>query len=290
MVLSQARDDRISAGSLTFHYVQWGEHGQPIVCVHGITANAFCFQALADELARDHRVIAYDLRGRGDSDKPDHGYSIPIHAADLAEVMDALKLERPVLVGHSLGAFISLHFATHYPDKLSKLVLIDGGTPLAWKSPDERPGWLTGSIGRLGTPVPSFDEYIQRLKAAPFLGPYWNHYLDIYFEHDVRFQNDGSVISKSRREGAFEDLLYLEEENEPQQQWAKVQVPTLLLHAGQGLFSDDDQLVTEEYALAVQRDVKDNNYVKFPALNHYTIIFGIDSGPAREIRSFVDKE
>src|SRR5262249_8607464 len=153
-------------------------------------------------------------------------------------------LERPVLVGHSLGAFISLYFATHYPDKLSKLVLIDGGTPLAWKSPDERPGWLTGSIGRLGTPLPSFDEYTQRLKAAPFLGPYWTHSLDIYFEQDVRFQNEGSVISKSRREGAFEDLLYLEEENEPQQQWAKVQVPTLLLHAGQGLFSDDDQLVT----------------------------------------------
>lgn len=290
MVLNPVRDECISAGSLTFHSVQWGEHGQPIICVHGITANAFCFQVLADELAPDHRVIAYDLRGRGDSDKPDYGYSVPIHAADLAEVMDALKLERPVLVGHSLGALISLYFAAHYPGKLSKLVLIDGGTPLAWKSPDERPAWLTGSIGRLGTPVPSFDEYIQRLKAAPFLGPYWNHYFDIYFEHDVRYQNDGSVISKSQREAAFEDLLYLEEENKPQQQWAKVQVPTLLLHAGQGLFSDDDQLVTEEYAQAIQRNIKDNRYVKFPALNHYTIIFGIESEPVREIRLFVDKE
>src|SRR5437588_5241794 len=121
MPMSPARDEYIIAGDLTFHCLQWGESGTPIICVHGLTANAFCFQALADELAHDHRVIAYDLRGRGDSDKPDHSYSVPIHAADLAEVIDALKLERPVLVGHSLGALISLYFAMHYPDKLSKL-------------------------------------------------------------------------------------------------------------------------------------------------------------------------
>ncbi|MEO6887513.1 MAG: alpha/beta fold hydrolase, partial [Ktedonobacteraceae bacterium] len=61
------RDASIKAGNLTFHYLQWGAQGPPIVCLHGLTANAFCFQAFADELARDHRVFAFDLRGRGDS-------------------------------------------------------------------------------------------------------------------------------------------------------------------------------------------------------------------------------
>src|SRR5436309_2056080 len=185
MPMSPARDEYIIAGDLTFHCLQWGERGTPIICVHGLTANAFCFQALADELAPDHRVIAYDLRGRGDSDKPEHGYSIPIHAADLAELIDELGLERPVLVGHSLGALIVLYFAAHYPKKLSKLVLIDAGAPLPWQTPEEQPAWLTASISRLGTSVPSFEEYKQRLKAAPFLRPYWNDYVELYFEHDV---------------------------------------------------------------------------------------------------------
>src|SRR5436305_6843132 len=158
MPMSPARDEYIIAGDLTFHCLQWGERGSPIICVHGLTANAFCFQALADNLASDHRVFAYDLRGRGDSDKPESGYSIPIHAADLAELIDALELDRPVVIGHSLGAMIALDFAAHYPQKLSKLVLIDAGGELPWQTAQEQPLWLTISISRLGTHVASFEE------------------------------------------------------------------------------------------------------------------------------------
>ena len=289
MPMKPVRDEFIIAGDLTFHYVQWGEQGPPIICVHGITANAYSFQAFADALAEDHRVFAYDLRGRGDSDKPEQGYSVPIHAADLAEIIDELGLERPVLVGQSLGALISLYFAAHYPDKLSKLVLIDAGASPPWKTPEEQPAWLTASISRLGTPVPSFEEYTRRLKLAPFLGPYWNQYVDIYFEHDVRRQSDGSVISKCYREGVLEEgSRYAEAQ--PEEQWAHVEVPTLLLRAGQGLFSDNDQVLPPESTEAILRSIKDCRYVNFPTLNHYTIIFGLESGPAEEIRKFVDEK
>lgn len=289
MPISPVGDEFIIAGDLTFHYVQWGERGTPIIFVHGITANAYCFQAFADSLASDHRVIAYDLRGRGDSDKPESGYGIPTHAEDLSDLIDTLGLDRPVVAGHSMGAFVSLYLAAHHPEKLSKLVLIDAGAPLPWKT-GEAPAWLTGSIGRLGTPVSSFEEYIQRLKVAPFLEPFWNEYFDLYFEHDVYRRSDGSVISKAYREGVLQDLLYQEEDLKPEQLWAKVQVPTLLLRAGLGLFTNSDQLLPEPAARAIQRGIKDCRYVNFPTLNHYTIIFGVEDGPAREIRDFVDKE
>jgi pimeloyl-ACP methyl ester carboxylesterase len=289
MPISPVRDEFIVAGDLTFHYIQWGEQGPPIIFVHGLTANAFCFQAFADDLARDHRVFAYDLRGRGDSDKPESGYSVPIHAADLAELIDELNLDRPVVVGHSLGALIGLYLATRYPEKLNKLVLIDAGAPLPWKTAEEQPAWLTASIHRLGTPVPSFEEYKQRLKAAPFLGSYWNNYIDLYFEHDVRPQHDGSVVAKAYREGILEEGKH-GLENKPEEQWKDVTVPTLLLRAGQGLFTDNDQLLSEEAATAIRRGIKSCRYVNFPKLNHYTIIFGTEDSPAREIRNFIDKE
>ncbi len=137
--------------------------------------------------------------------------------------------------------------------------------------------------------MPSFEEYTQRLKVAPFLGPYWNEYVQLYFEHDVRRNSDGSVASKCYREGVLEEGLRYNEAR-PEEQWAKVQVPTLLLRAGQGLFSENDQLLSVEAAAATQREIKNCRYINFPTLNHYTIIFGVEGGPVKEIRDFVDKE
>jgi pimeloyl-ACP methyl ester carboxylesterase len=208
--------------------------------------------------------------------------------SDLAALIDELGLERPVLIGHSLGAMIALYFAAHYPDKLSKLVLIDAGAPVPWKTAAEQPAWLTASISRLGTPVPSLQEYVGRLKAAPFLGPYWNEYVDIYFDRDVQRNSDGSVASKCYREGVLEEGRRFAEAD-PEQQWPGVRVPTLLLRAGQGLFFDNDQLLSEVAAEAIRQNIKNCQYVNFPTLNHYTIIFGVEPGPTREIRNFIEK-
>ena len=283
------RDELVSVDGIKLHVVQWGAHGVPVVCVHGITANAFCFQSLADTLSQNHRVIAYDLRGRGDSDKPEHGYGVPVHAQELAKLIDTLELERPVVVGHSSGALIALYFAAHYPEKIRKLVLIDAGLPLPWKTAEEQPAWLTLAINRLGTPVASFEEYIARLKQAPFLGPYWNENVDLYYEHDVYHHSDGTVSAKCLRAAAIEEGTHYDEAR-PEQQWAKIQVPTLLLRAGQGLFFENDQMVPEEYVPAALREIRDCRYVNFPTLNHYTILFGVEPGPAQEIQTFIDEE
>ena len=286
MPTKSVHDEFLIADDVTLRWIQWGEHGQPIVCVHGITANAFFFQSLADGLSADYQVFAYDLRGRGDSDKPEDGYSVPIHAADLAALIDELRLERPIIIGHSLGALIALYFAAHYPDKLSKLVLLDAGTPLPWGTPAEQPAWLTAAIDRLGTPVPSFGEYIQRLRAAPFLGPYWNQYMDIYYQHDVLHENDGSVLAKCYKEGVLEEADHFDEAK-PEQQWQHVTVPTLLLRAGQGLFTENDQLVPVQAAEEAQRSIRDCQYENFPKLNHYTIVFLAEQGPLQSIKAFL---
>lgn len=289
MPISPQRDEFLIADDITLHIIEWGNTGMPVVCIHGLTANAFCYQPIADELAEEYHVIAYDLRGRGDSDKPSDGYSVPIHAADLAALIDELELKRPIIIGHSLGALIALYFAAHYPDKLSKLVLIDAGGPLPWSTPEEQPAWLTASISRLGTAVPSFQEYTERLKMLPMLGPYWNEYFDIYFQHDVVTESDGSVVAKAYREGIIEEgLRYNEAQTE--QQWAYVQVPTLLLRAGQGLFSDSDQLLPEATVAAIQQGIADCRYINYPQLNHYTILFNSRTGPAQDIHIFLTQD
>ncbi|HEX6778406.1 MAG TPA: alpha/beta hydrolase [Ktedonobacterales bacterium] len=287
MDMQPARDGFVTAGAIRFHEVQWGTQGTPVVCVHGITANAFCFQALADQLAGDHQMFAYDLRGRGDSDKPATGYGVLTHAGDLAALIDVWGLERPVVIGHSMGAFIALAFAAQHPTRLSKLVLIDGGVPLLWKSAAEQPAWLTAAISRLGTPVPSFELYTQRLKAAPFLGPYWNAYLDLYYQHDVQRWPDGSVVARCYREACLEDEQSLHAEGMPESLWPQVTVPTLLLRAGLGLVASDDQMMAADAAALAQRTIPDCRLVDFPTLNHYSILFGAAPGPFEAIRAFL---
>ena len=73
-----------------------------------------------------------------------------------------------------------------------------------------------------------------------------------------------------------------------EQQWTHVQVPTLLLRAGKGMFADNDQLLPEESAEMARREIKNCRFVNFPNLNHYTIMFGTESGPVEVIRDFVD--
>jgi hypothetical protein len=63
-----------------------------------------------------------------------------------------------------------------------------------------------------------------------------------------------------------------------------------LLRAGQGLFFDNDQLLSEEAAAAIQSGIKNCRFVNFPTLNHYTILFGVESGPVEAIRAFIDEE
>jgi pimeloyl-ACP methyl ester carboxylesterase len=285
-LIEAVRDELVAAGELRLHVVQWGEAGPPVVCLHGLTANAFCFQAFADALATDYRVIAYDLCGRGRSERPAQGYSVPIHAVDLDQLLTALGLERVALLGHSLGALIALFYAAWRPERVSKLVLVDAGAPLPWRTPEEQPAWLSASIARLGTPVASFEEYRQRLQSLPFLGPWWNAYLDRYLEHDIERLPDGSVRSRVYREGVLEEGRRAEEAR-PAEQWERVQAPTLVLRAGAGMFAPDDQLLSREAARELVAHIPQAQLVEFPTLNHYTIIFGTEPGPAQAIRAFL---
>jgi len=114
-----------------------GDGPDPVVCLHGITAQHRAFNAAARYLAPTRGLVGVDLRGRGDSDKPDSGYGLEAHAADVVRVLDHLGLENAVLVGHSMGGFVALKAALAYPERVRALVLLDGGWPRVERSPEE---------------------------------------------------------------------------------------------------------------------------------------------------------
>lgn len=96
-----------------------------LVLLHGIGSRAVSWWSVVDALAAHFRLIAPDLRGHGASAKPATGYLLPDYAADLAGLLPALGLERPLLLGHSLGGLIALHWAVAHPDTATAIALED---------------------------------------------------------------------------------------------------------------------------------------------------------------------
>lgn len=113
---------------LRFHYLRWGEAGPPLVLVHGLASNAHIWELAAAELAADFRVFALDQRNHGLTDPApaEDGFAFATITRDLQAFIEALNLEPPVLVGHSWGAAVALHYAAGRPAAAAGMVLVDG--------------------------------------------------------------------------------------------------------------------------------------------------------------------
>jgi pimeloyl-ACP methyl ester carboxylesterase len=114
---------------IRIHYQQVGD-GPDLVMVHGISGNlAVWHLRLVPALSERFRVLTYDLRGHGHSDAPPTGYSPDAMATDLLELLDALGIERPLVVGHSYGADIALYHAANHPERVREVVAIESALP-----------------------------------------------------------------------------------------------------------------------------------------------------------------
>lgn len=110
------------------HYVDWGNPSAPtVILVHGGFDHARSWDWTARALAQDYHVVALDLRGHGDSGwSLDGGYSIANFVYDLAQLVDMIDRSPVTIVGHSLGGSVSLRFAGLYPEKVQRIVAIEG--------------------------------------------------------------------------------------------------------------------------------------------------------------------
>jgi lipase len=156
------------AGEPRLAYGRTGAGPDPVVAMHGITTTHRAFTTVARALRHPGGMAAIDLRGRGDSGKPARGYGLPAHAGDVVRLMDALGLERGVLVGHSMGAFVATRTAIVHPDRVRGLVLLDGGWPRAawWRRrlhPDRKAlrAGLARAFGRLEMTFPDLDALVR---------------------------------------------------------------------------------------------------------------------------------
>lgn len=115
---------RVKINSISLYYEIDGA-GSTIIFINGLTMDTNAWLLQVPTFSKRHKVIRYDCRGQGQSDKPEIEYSQEMHADDLINLMDKLDIHKAHLVGLSNGGMIAQHFAIKYPDRIGALALVD---------------------------------------------------------------------------------------------------------------------------------------------------------------------
>ena len=261
-----------------------GEGSDPVVCLHGITAQHRAFNAAARLIGPSRGLVGVDLRGRGDSDKPESGYGLATHASDVVRVLDHLGLDRAVLVGHSMGAFVAMKTALEFPDRIRAIVLLDGGWPRVESSREEMTEeekqeaeaieeGLARAFRRLDMVFESPGAYLDfwfpdRGLSMDDLPPD----LAGYYLYDLEKVEDG-YNPKASRAAAEEDSPSIASTSPTAKEMSGVGCPVALVRASQGFFPGSDPLISDEArdVMAGSLDIREEVLVE--GANHYTMLW-----------------
>jgi len=240
--------------------------GKPVIAAHGITANAFSFGSLADELAGRVDLIAPDLRGRAASGKVGGPYGLATHADDLVALMDHLGIGQATIVGHSMGAFVAVFAAVRHPQRVKSVLLVDGGVSFGPLPPDtDVDAVLEAVIGpairRLQMTFETEQSYVDFWRAHPSLRDEWSPWLEAYALRDFDGNRSACNIEAIRADG--HDILVNEETNTA---YKHLTCPAKMLWAERGMLDEPTGLYNESNVPPALNPGKVNG------VNHYTIV------------------
>lgn len=127
---TQIQDHSADVNGVTLHYLQAGDgEGLPVVLLHGYAETSHMWRPLMPKLAGTHVVIAPDLRGAGQSSKPESGYDKKTLAQDIHALVQKLGYPKVRIVGHDIGLMVAYAYAAQYPDEVDSIVLMDAFLP-----------------------------------------------------------------------------------------------------------------------------------------------------------------
>ena len=116
----------VSANGIRHHYLEWGDPSSPpLLMLHATGLCAWPWKPIARRLAENYRVLAFDQRGHGDTDRSDKGYKFEYAGEDLAAIVEALDLQSPRAIGHSSGGLAAIIASNLLPGRFGRVVLVE---------------------------------------------------------------------------------------------------------------------------------------------------------------------
>ena len=260
---------------ISIHYKIEGK-GKPILLLHGLMTDSYSYRYLIPLLARHYQVIVPDLPGAGLSQAPkDFDMSPENIALVISSFITALKLDRPYVVGNSLGGYETLWFASLHPEQLRRLVVIHcpGFTDVK--------AWALDLVADLPLGKLIFESWINQ-NAGDFVIKN-THYEDLTILSQEEVLKYSAIFKDSAQTAIFWNVLRQSMATAPMQRLQKrlpaLEVPTLLLWARH------DVLVSPSFGPRFQRLIKDSKLVWLDHTSHFTQVEAPEA-TAKEILDF----
>lgn len=257
--------------------LSFGEGPRLAVAVHGITASAMSWPAVARNLPAQWRLLAPDLRGRGASAGLPGPYGLGRHAEDVCALVRAHG-GSAVLVGHSMGAWVALLAAESQPELFSRLILVDGGLPSPAPPPDVPidellAATLGPALARLSQTYATEQAYVDFFRAHPAFAQTWNDDIEAYVRYDLT-GHAGELRSRVVEDAVRQDGRdVLDQAGAFDRAWDTLSVPTLLMLAPKGMFGQAPGILPEQVVAHALQRRPDVAMETLTEANHYTIAF-----------------
>jgi pimeloyl-ACP methyl ester carboxylesterase len=203
------------------------------------------------------------------------------HVTDLLAVLDDAGVERAVLAGHSMGAYVVSLLAARHPERAAAVVLLDGGLNVPMPPDQDRAELLAvvveQSISRLRMTFERIEDYVELWRQNPALLAEWNDDVEAYARYDVAGPPGAMrcVVSEAAVEADCADLIY---DEATRSSIDRVRAPLDLVRAPRGLF-DDDPMLSGPVLDAFVAAHPDAHVEEIDGASHYTMVFGAGPGP-----------
>ena len=268
---------------ISLSYRDWPGQQGPVICLPSLTGHKGAFNRLGEALAPAYQLVALDLRGRGDSDKPVAGYGYAYHAGDILQFADEHGFDSFVILGHSFGASVAVYLASIRPDRVRAAILLDGGAdPKQEVLETMRP-----LVRHLNTVYPSMEAYLERMGRLPYYQP-WSTTLERYLREDVETLADGQVRPKASGP-AIEAELNMSAYYSLCLHFPALSCPVLFIRPRQGLLGEEAHIFTEREASAVVAWISNCWRVDLAGVNHYTMLLHDNPPVTSPIRGFLSE-
>lgn len=268
------------------------EDAPAVVAIHGVTSSHLAWQWVAEAMP-GVRIVAPDLRGRGRSNELEGPAGMAAHAEDLAAVFAHLELDPTVIVGHSMGAFVAVVFAHRHPDLVTRLLLVDGGLPLAAPaglSADELVAAILGPTAeRLGMRFADTGEYFAFWEGHPAFEGAPSPALERYFAYDL--VPDGDLLRPATSyETTAEDTVDLNTGTALTQALAVLPAGTAFITVPRGLQNEAPGLYPPAHLEGLLETHQQVEHERWEGLNHYSVVMAPQGAHAvaARIRSLLD--
>lgn len=245
-----------------------------VLAVHGITGNHRCWPFLADSLPWAH-LVAPDLRGRGRSADIRRNFGMASHADDLIRVMDALEIERAVLVGHSMGGFVAAVAAHRHRERVSALVLVDGGLPFTPEVPEATDAEMAKTTEhlrrRLELTFRSEEDAVRWWQAHPAFLRAWTPVVADYAAYDLGGRRP-RLRSRTSLKGLLDDSADIISGTDHRVALDELAHEATWLTASRGLLGEPPGLYSPEMLVHWVERYPQIRVAPVADVNHYTIV------------------